>query len=873
MRITSFHVDGFGILHDQGISEVDPGLNVFEGANESGKSTLVEFFRFAFFGPAGRGGKIYPALRGGRPGGRLRLLTRAGRELLLERDESGARAHDAALADGSQADLDEWLGGLDRKTFERVFAIGLEDLQGLDVLTEEELRGRLLAAGSGLGRVDLPRVLGTLDRERRELLLLRGKKPGLNQLLGRARELDEQVSDLQRLSERYSALEGRRRELSGELEQAQRLLRRAETRRRLLQVLQQAREPWMRWRNACQEIERLALAAPGEEPDLDALAQWEREVAELEQQRHAVRMRIARLEQRRNDQPAFERDAEPDEESQESRAAGEPNDGTERAGDEAEAPRAGGGQPAADGREDDDGAGAGRRAQGSALPDVSAELLARRRRALSRLRALVQRRDLLAVEARRLEDVLGNLDEQQSALRRRLRQPTTGLPLWALPVVLLLPLVLAAIEPSRGVWLAAAGTVLGWILIVLGFRRHQRRLSEQRRAELESELEGLDQRTLHVSQELLDVQAKASELPGALDREAERVGWESPGMASDLERLSEELEEHAATLETRRQIDLRLDEERAQADALEQRLDDSRRTLDVLLEAAGASDPADYRRRARDRRKLDELEQQRGSLRLGLDVLLGTGDEGRRLEAELERSEPTRLQSEQAELDSRTSDLADSLRAGREELGSINAELEHLAADDRLGARLLERQVVERRIDEGLRSWATLVLARELLEEARESYETRRQPRVLRRAGEHLETMTGGRYRLLSCAATGGVVLEDERMERKSEGEWSSGLADLVYLALRLALAEELGRHREPLPLFLDDVLVRCDPERRDATARVLVELGRTQQIFFFTCYPDSRRALAAAANGAIALVRLRDGRLEPEVRASGDRV
>ena len=50
MYLSGFHIDGFGIYHDQGVQDLPPGLVLFVGDNESGKTTLMEFLRTLLFG-------------------------------------------------------------------------------------------------------------------------------------------------------------------------------------------------------------------------------------------------------------------------------------------------------------------------------------------------------------------------------------------------------------------------------------------------------------------------------------------------------------------------------------------------------------------------------------------------------------------------------------------------------------------------------------------------------------------------------------------------------------------------------------------------------------------------------------------------------
>ena len=66
-----------------------------------------------------------------------------------------------------------------------------------------------------------------------------------------------------------------------------------------------------------------------------------------------------------------------------------------------------------------------------------------------------------------------------------------------------------------------------------------------------------------------------------------------------------------------------------------------------------------------------------------------------------------------------------------------------------------------------------------------------------------------------------------KRMQR------SDGTADQLYLALRLAVAEELTPEA---PLVLDDALVRFDDDRMALAMGILKEAARDKQVILFTC-------------------------------------
>ena len=151
---------------------------------------------------------------------------------------------------------------------------------------------------------------------------------------------------------------------------------------------------------------------------------------------------------------------------------------------------------------------------------------------------------------------------------------------------------------------------------------------------------------------------------------------------------------------------------------------------------------------------------------------------------------------------------------------------------------------MERKLDEHLEEWLSNLLAHHFLEVSRARHERERQPEVIRRAGEYLALMTGDRYHLLSEGDEKGfsVVLEEKQQsrERKDELKWSSGLGDQVYLSMRLALASLWGKNSEPLPLILDDLLVRFDEGRQRGAAKAICEAARENQMLLFTCQKNT---------------------------------
>ncbi|MBX3026950.1 AAA family ATPase [bacterium] len=155
MKIRGWEIDGFGALRDSAVDRLPDGLTVVHGANEAGKTTLLEFLRRSLFGPLSNGaGVSYAPLGGGAYRGRLRVEGGDG-AYVIARDFAHA-ALQVTRPDGSlggAADLARLLGGADEKLFRAVFAIALDDLQSLAGLDEAAVSEALFSASlAGAGR-------------------------------------------------------------------------------------------------------------------------------------------------------------------------------------------------------------------------------------------------------------------------------------------------------------------------------------------------------------------------------------------------------------------------------------------------------------------------------------------------------------------------------------------------------------------------------------------------------------------------------------------------------------------------------------------------------------------------------------------------
>jgi len=153
-----------------------------------------------------------------------------------------------------------------------------------------------------------------------------------------------------------------------------------------------------------------------------------------------------------------------------------------------------------------------------------------------------------------------------------------------------------------------------------------------------------------------------------------------------------------------------------------------------------------------------------------------------------------------------------------------------------------EKQQVQARIAALELHYRALVRAQETLVQATQELQRRFAPRIAQRAQALFARLTGQRYERLS-------LLQDLSVEVGAEGEntlrgtlWrSDGTVDQLYLALRLAVAEELT---PDAPLILDDALVRFDDVRMTAALKILREEAEAKQVILFTCQSREKKAM-----------------------------
>lgn len=782
MRIDRLELVSFGAFHGVEI-DFAPGLNLFFGGNEEGKSTLIDGLLLAMLGaPAASERRLrYAPLDREAYEAAVFATTAAGVRLRLERNFApGGRDRIGVEQDGA------WIAGRKAESFFK--SLGLPS-SGLARSTMVVSGGEVVLAAREDARTVSKAISARVTRDERAVS---GQQA------------------IRRLQERRAALENRERKALEEELKALRarmagIAEANETARRLDEARRAAEE----------RLYAARAAAAAMAPALEAYDAWlqARKVYDDAAGRHtAAFVELRTLRAREDEIALLEREMAP------------------------YLPRAAALEGEALARFRQLWAVIQARREAAAEDESTAAQMERELALLREKLALYQRAGF-TLERRR---ILDRLDGAVSLAQKNLRDKEAALAGSGKPVLAAILAVTAVLVLAAGAALALMGVRPGWaaaaaavaVLAALVLRRGRReergRILREARARAAAEVDF----------------AKAALMAESGGRSLE--AWQEEFAAA--QRLEDEIRQKETALRIKAGLSAVNREEEEE--------------LAGILSAAGCRAPEEYERQSL---AWDGLRQRLQEARSVHAALLG-----QRSMRDLEEAELALAREEaaaRAALDEAGRAAAGLEAAGMARLRQEYAglDLDALEKEAALAARACEQHresamrrdsweveaglaVAEARLADNLRRAEAIRLAIAFLEQAVAEVQGSLVPRIQERAGGLFALLTGGRYEGLAVT-TGAEMLEVEpvRAGRALPGRiLSSGTADQMYLALRLALAEAL-QGPEPLPLILDDPFLTFDRPRLGHAVRLLLEIAGQNQVILVT-KDEILRDLAAGA-------------------------
>ena len=200
-------------------------------------------------------------------------------------------------------------------------------------------------------------------------------------------------------------------------------------------------------------------------------------------------------------------------------------------------------------------------------------------------------------------------------------------------------------------------------------------------------------------------------------------------------------------------------------------------------------------------------------------------------------TEPDHLTQTLSETDALLTSAAFELKQNHQRIGQFQGQAEALGQESALKAQLKQ---VRSRIERLEETYAALEVAQKALSTATSELQRRFAPRIAKRAQELFGKLTDGRYEKVMLAEDLSIHISAQQEATIRPSQWrSEGTVDQLYLALRLAVAEELT---PDAPLVLDDAMVRFDDKRLATALHILTEMAENKQVILFTCQSREKK-------------------------------
>ena len=185
------------------------------------------------------------------------------------------------------------------------------------------------------------------------------------------------------------------------------------------------------------------------------------------------------------------------------------------------------------------------------------------------------------------------------------------------------------------------------------------------------------------------------------------------------------------------------------------------------------------------------------------------------------------------------SDLQQQYASAAEERSRVRGAFQAVGGDDLAARAAAEKQEAQVEIREVAERYIRVKTSAILLQWAIDRYRQEKQAPLLKRASELFSAITGGSFASLrvefdehdQAHLTG--LRPDGKFVRASG--MSTGTADQLYLALRVASIEDYLERADALPFVADDLFINFDDERAAAGFKLLWELAERTQVLFFT--------------------------------------
>lgn len=185
-------------------------------------------------------------------------------------------------------------------------------------------------------------------------------------------------------------------------------------------------------------------------------------------------------------------------------------------------------------------------------------------------------------------------------------------------------------------------------------------------------------------------------------------------------------------------------------------------------------------------------------------------------------------------------ELTESISDKKVAIRGMETEIKHLLEGVDLFDVESQLSALSEELEEAKVAYDKLLSLRTIVAAYDQSYREEHQPDIHKRTGHYFEKITNSKYSKVyndELVGKTALMVRQGDEERAAEEALSQGTRDQLYLALRLALADELDKDKTIMPLFLDELFVNWDMPRLEEGLSLMNDIAAKRQVVLLTCH------------------------------------
>ena len=199
MKITDIRAKKYAAWHDLNLPLHNQPINLFYGPNEAGKTTLMRMIRGLLYGFKTYGEPSQQGVTDSKEWeGSLRIKQDGRRYKIRRRWREGARGEASikAINDNNhqRLQLDKLLSGVSESIYERVYALGLYELQELATLHADDVADHIYGMTLGPEGQQLRAIAEEINQHKRRLLSANARQGEIASLLDQEDRINNDIS-------------------------------------------------------------------------------------------------------------------------------------------------------------------------------------------------------------------------------------------------------------------------------------------------------------------------------------------------------------------------------------------------------------------------------------------------------------------------------------------------------------------------------------------------------------------------------------------------------------------------------------------------------------------------------------------------------